>query len=179
MIITINGLPGSGKGTIGELLSEKLSSEFLSMGAIRRDYAKEHGMTLEELNKKAETDPASDRLVDKYLVQLGKTKSNLVIDGRLAFYFIPQSFKLFFTVSEAEGARRIYEAHRSEEQYSTLEKTIESLRARQRSDVKRYGDLYQVNPYDIKANKYDLIIDTTDVKPRKVVELVAEIIKVR
>ncbi len=177
MIITINGLPGSGKGTIGELLSDKLSSEFMSMGSIRRNFAKEHGMTLEQLNKQAETNPESDKLVDNYLVELGKTRANLVIDGRLAFYFIPQSFKLFFTVSEAEGARRIHQANRSEEKYSTIEKTIESLKERQASDVLRYGQLYGVNPYDTKVNKYDLILDTTEARPQKIANMLVKIVE--
>ena len=35
MIITISGLPGSGKSTIGKMLAKKLGYKFYSMGDLR------------------------------------------------------------------------------------------------------------------------------------------------
>ena len=104
MIITLGGTPGSGKSTVGKILAEELSYEFLSMGGIRREFAKKNGMTLEELNERAKKDPESDNMVDEYLKELAK-KDGLIIDARLGWYFIPDSFKVWVTASEEERAK--------------------------------------------------------------------------
>ena len=62
MIITIGGAPGSGKSTVGRMLATNLNIPFFSMGDIRRAYALERGLTIEQLNELAKVDPSSDRL---------------------------------------------------------------------------------------------------------------------
>ena len=65
MIITISGTPGSGKSTAAEMLSKKLKAERIYVGGIRRELAREKGMTLQELNQYAATHPETDVDVDK------------------------------------------------------------------------------------------------------------------
>ena len=48
MIITISGTPGSGKSTVAKIIVETLNAERIYVGGIRRELAREKGMTLQE-----------------------------------------------------------------------------------------------------------------------------------
>ncbi len=179
MIITISGTPGAGKGTVGRLLAKKLKYKFYSMGDIRRRYAQEHGMTIEKLNKLSEKDPTSDKLVDEYQTQIGKKEDNIVIDSRLGFYFIPKSFKIFLEADETIRVQRIMNDQRGSEKYNSMKEAIEGLRERQASDKKRYQKLYRLNPYDVTAIDYDLLLDTSSNTPEELVEMILKIVKAK
>lgn len=172
MIITLGGTPGSGKSTIGKILAEKLNYEFLSMGQIRRKYALDKGMSLEELNELAKTNPESDKLVDEFLVKLGK-QDKLIIDGRLGWYFIPSSFKIWIAVSEEEGARRIFSHERVEETYNSEIEIINRNKERIIEDKNRYKELYNIEDYTSNEN-YDLILDTSNITAEEASEIILE-----
>jgi cytidylate kinase len=176
MIITISGTPGSGKGTIGRLLAAELKYRFYSMGDIRRKYAAEHGMTIEQLNKKAEIDPTSDHLVDEYQTELGKKEDDVVIDSRLGFHFIPMSFKLFLDADEMVRVRRILNDKRATEHYKDADDAVQQLRERQESDKKRYKKLYDVDPYDVDAVDYGLLLDTSSNTPEELVAMILDVL---
>ena len=177
MIITISGTPGSGKGTVGRLLAQRLGYRFYSMGDIRRKYAQDRGMSIEELNEISEKDPASDNLVDEYQEKIGEREDKIVIDSRLGFHFIPHSFKIFLDADERTRAQRIMNDSRSSEKYKSIEDAVQGLRKRQESDEKRYKNLYNANPYDKKSVGYDLIVDTSENKPEELVEMILKGIK--
>ena len=88
MIVTISGKAGSGKSTVAKLLSEKLKLRHYSIGDLMRAMASDKGIGLMELNKLAEKDNSIDLELDKMLKELGKTKDNFVVDGRLAAFFM-------------------------------------------------------------------------------------------
>ncbi|MFH0804989.1 MAG: AAA family ATPase, partial [Patescibacteria group bacterium] len=108
MIITISGKPGSGKSTVAERLAAALGYRRYYVGAMRREAARKRGMTLAEFNTLGETDHRTDTEFDEQVRQLGQREDNFIIEGRVAFKFIPQSLKVFVDVDEAEGARRIW-----------------------------------------------------------------------
>ena len=67
-----------------------------------RELAMERGVSLLDLGRDAERDGGEiDRLLDARSVELGQTHDKFIIDGRLAFHFIPNSFKIFLTVDFA------------------------------------------------------------------------------
>ena len=72
MIITLSGMPGSGKSTVAKILSKKLRMSRYYMGGIRREMARKMGLTIDELNKLGERDPSSDamqrRSINKFFV---------------------------------------------------------------------------------------------------------------
>lgn len=168
MIITISGLPGSGKTAIGRMLARKLGYKFYSIGELRGEWAIERGMSIDDLNRLGEKELWTDRKADEYQKGLGEEEDNFVIDGRLSFHFIPASFKVFLKVDEKVGAERVHGDERPDEERGTLTELREALKMRIESDDKRYKKLYDLNFHDVK--NYDLIIDTTDLKPAAVVD---------
>jgi len=108
MIITFNGDHGSGKSTIARMIAKDLGYDFYYTGKIFREIAKERGVTYAELMKTMEKDETIDRAVDQKTVELGKTKDDLVFDSRMAWYFIPNSLKIFFGADENIAAERIF-----------------------------------------------------------------------
>jgi cytidylate kinase len=185
MIITISGIPGSGKTTVATILSEKLGFKHYYMGGIRRNVAKERGMTVDEFNKLGEKDPSTDRLVDDELVRLGKEEDNFIAEGRTAAYFIPNSIKVFLDVDLRVGAERILKdlmhkktkEQRNEAEGKNIDEQVVLLNKRTKSDKKRYLKYYKVDMFDKKM--YDLWIDTTKLSPQEVVERILEFIENR
>lgn len=165
MIISISGAEGSGKSTIAKMLAEKLGWPRYYIGGIRREKARERGLTLEEYNKLGETDPSTDWEVDEYQKKLGETQDDFIIEGRTSWHFIPQSFKIFLDVSFAEGAKRVFGAlqkngERNEgKNLQTEADVLASLKARRASDKIRYAKYFNIDVFDLK--NYDFILDTT------------------
>jgi len=163
LIIVIGGLPGSGKSTLGKMLAARLRVPFYSMGDVRRAYARDRGWTLDELNRRAEIDPASDHLVDRFQTELPKREASFVIDSRLGFHFIPGAVKVFLHASVRTCAQRILRTNRSEEKWTIIEDGVRSLTERVASDKRRYAALYGVDPLDEAV--YDIVLDSETADP--------------
>lgn len=177
MIITLTGLPGAGKSTIAKLLSERLGWTWYSMGDLRGKLAQERGMTIDEYNALGETHAFTDKDVDAYQTKLGKEQNHLIIDGRLSWHFIPDSFKIFLDVNEDEAARRIFEAakqglRKDEKPYVSPEEVKHRVHDRLASDQKRYKQYYNLDYLD--RSNYDLVIDTTSLTPEKIVNCILD-----
>jgi cytidylate kinase len=176
MIISISGAEGSGKSTIAKMLAEKLGWPRYYIGGIRREKARERGLTLEEYNKLGETDPSTDLEVDEYQKKLGETQDSFVIEGRTSWYFIPHSFKIFLNVSFEEAAKRVFNElqnsnNRNEGKgLETQEDVLNSLKARRQSDNKRYAQYFNIDVYDL--DHYDFVLDTTGIGIEEVFEKV-------
>jgi cytidylate kinase len=177
MIITVTGLPGSGKTTIIKQLSEALQLPWYSVGDLRGKMAKERGITIDALNTIGESEAFTDKEVDDYQKSLGESSESFVIDGRLSWYFIPNSFKIFLDVDPKIGAERIFEASKKgerpdEEMYTSVEEAAQFISNRVASDVKRYQKYYQVD--FLNRNNYDLVIDTSSITAEEATRQILE-----
>ena len=171
MIIVISGKAGSGKSTVAKLLASKLRLRHYSIGDLMREMAKEKGLNLVELNKKAETDRSIDDELDGKLKKLA-SQDNFVIDGRLTAFFIPNAdVKIFLDAEDEVRARRILQDKRLVEKGEDLKETLVNIELRETSEKKRYKQYYGADYHDKK--QYDKVIDTTN---KGVEEVVKEII---
>lgn len=104
---------------------------------------------------------------------------DFIIDARLAWHFIPQSFKVYLNVEDEIGASRIIgdsqnPLRHSTDVHSSLDQAIKTTRARRESESRRYVSLYNVDNHDL--SQYDLVIDTTYISPNEVVDRILEAI---
>ena len=102
MIITISGDIGSGKSTTGKLPCKKLDFNYLSTGAIQRQIAADMGMTTLELNHLTDSRLDIDEKIDSYTRALNDQDDNYVVDSRLAWHFIPKSYKVFLLCAKSD-----------------------------------------------------------------------------
>lgn len=181
MIITLAGLPGAGKSTVKQLLAQRLGWKAYGMGDLRGKYALEQGITIDELNERGMTDPTTDSSVDAFAGELGKTEDEFIVDGWVAWHFIPQSFKVFLTIDPAVGAQRIYDERHSildsrsdEPMYESVAQAQEIIGKRVEQNRARFEKWYQIDFLDL--NQYDLVLDTTHMTPEEVTQRVLDAI---
>jgi cytidylate kinase len=174
-IITIAGKPGSGKSTTSSLVAEALGYTKFSSGDFFREIAKERGIDVLAANKVAEDEKEIDYLVDERLRELGTTQDELVIDSRMAWHWMPYSFRVYLDLDLVVAAERIitnHNARHDEDIPDSVEDYAEKLQARLDSEAKRYLDLYHVNPYD--PSNYNLVVDTAAHDPQAVQKLILD-----
>ncbi|MEK7189485.1 MAG: (d)CMP kinase [Patescibacteria group bacterium] len=180
MIITISGVPGSGKSTVGKILAKKLGYEYFSMGDLRGAMAIEKGLTIDELNALGEKEDWTDKRADEIQTQMGKEKDNFIFEGRLSWHFIPHSFKIFFTVDPKTAAERTLKnrAERQDEKpIATLIEAEQAVLQRLASDKKRYLQYYNIDY--TKPENYDLVIDTANLKIDEITQIILDKIKAK
>jgi cytidylate kinase len=166
LIVTISGDLGSGKSVLADALVNYWNAERYSTGVIQRKMAEERGITTLELNKLAETDKSIDDEIDGAFAKLSETQTNLVVDSRMAWHFLPQSFKIKLEVNPILAAERIIAANRTHEKYGDFDATLKGLKDRKASERERFLKYYGVDIED--QDNYDLVIETTDVTPQSI-----------
>lgn len=171
-IITISGKPGSGKSSTADIVAELLGYTRHSSGDMVRQILAEKGMSLAEYNVRARNDHALDEAVDDRLRALRDAK-DVVIDSRLGFYWIPESFKVYLDLDIDVSAVRIFNdaannASRSGsgEGTASLAVVTAQVRTRMEEERSRFRSMYHVDPYDLAH--FDLVIDTSRHSPQTV-----------
>jgi CMP/dCMP kinase len=173
MKITISGMPGSGKTSVGKALAEKFGLEFLSIGDLRGKMAMDRGITIEELNKIGETEAWTDKEADDFQKEYGAAHNNFIVEGRLAFYFIPDSIKIFLDADLRIAAERVWKDPRPDEKKrASAEDEMKAMAGRIESDKKRYLKYYGIDPYDQK--QFDIAVNTTNISREETSKILEE-----
>lgn len=178
MILTLSGNPGSGKSTVAKRVAAALGLQHYSVGDLRGKMALERGLTINQLNKLGEQEDFTDREADEYQKTLGEKEDNFVIDSRLGFHFIPQSFKVFLDVDPEVGAERIFHEPvvRPDEPKEVSVAAVQQANAeRMQSDNLRYRKYYNLDIHD--QAHYDLVINTSQLTIDQVVEKILAAVK--
>jgi len=181
MIITITGFPGSGKSTLGKGIAKELGLRHYSAGDFLREIARERGLGLMQIQERMEKERAIDDELDRRTKELAEKEDDFVIDGRVAWFFVPKSIKIFVKVDLEKAAERIYNdtckghADRRGEEHKSKEHAVKNMRQRMEMNKGRYKKLYNVDYLDEK--NYDIVVDTSDSGVGETRERVLNLIK--
>ncbi len=170
-IISISGFIASGKGTVAKLLSEELGYEIYSASMVFRQMAREMEMSIGELGSYVEKRPELDRQTEERMKKYALENDEVILDGRMAWYVAPFSFKVYIKVDADVAAERVYNDKRGkEDSYNSLEETKKAIIDRFENENRRYQNVYNVNKAD--ESHYDLIFDSTGKTPEECKEIV-------
>jgi len=171
-IITLSGKPGSGKSSTADKVAELLGYSRFSSGDMVRTMLEERRMTLAEFNERAKTEHTLDHEIDEQLRALRK-KNDIVIDSRLGFYWLPESFKVYLDLDMDVASARIFSDIKSNRKrinessgLANLGEVAWNVRKRMQDEQKRYKSLYGIDPYD--ASRFDLVVNTSRHSPQTV-----------
>jgi len=171
--ITLTGDLGSGKSTVSRLLCDHTGFEYISTGKVQRQLAQALGLDTLEMNRRADTDPSIDEQIDGIFVALGHDPKGYVIDSRMAWFFLPDSFKVFLKTDVHVAVQRIVnDPDRNSEQYETIEEAVQKILARKASENARFLAKYGADCSDL--NNFDLVIDTAERSQAVVADLIFE-----
>jgi len=169
--ITLSGELGSGKSTVANYLISKMPFKIVSAGLLFRQLAAKHGMSAKEFNEFIESDPKYDHYVDDTMAELGRTDEKIIFDSRMAWHFVPSSFKIYLYVDVDTATERIFnDVGRVSESYTDKATARQEIIDRRKSELLRYQNFYHCNLDDY--SNYDLIVDTSHATREEVNELV-------
>lgn len=173
-IISLSGDLASGKGTVSNILTADLNYGIYRNGEYFRKLAKEMGMDVTSFNVYVKEHPEIDRQIENSAAEYAKQNDNFVIDARLGWYAVPESFKVYLKVDLDVSAQRAFydEKRKSTEKFNTVEEQKEDIIRRYNYENERYWNLYQIRKNDM--SNYDLVVDTTDKTPEEVAKIIEE-----
>lgn len=176
LIITISGDVGGGKSVLADRLVRRFDADRYSTGTVQRNIAKRMGITTLELNQLAETDKSIDDQIDGVFKALAKTRKNLVVDSRMAWHFLPMSFKIKLEVAPEIAAQRISKDNtRVGEGDISAAVILKSILDRRVSETERFKRYYDA---DISAKEnYDLVVNSFAATPDAIEATVMECIE--
>ena len=157
MKITLCGLAGVGTSSAGKAIANPPKWPFVSAGDYFRDIAVQESITHTELERRSRQDFKYDKEIDRRTVRFGEDNrdTGFVFDGRLAWYFIPYSFKILLTCDFDTRVDRV--ARRDRVPFDTAQSlTLE----REEIARERYGALYGLSDFD-DPKHFDIVVDTT------------------
>ena len=120
------------------------------------------------LHKKKYKTKEIDLKLDSIIADIGKDINSkyrpgkvFIIDSRLAWYTIPDSFSIRLTVDEKTAGERVFQdkKRKKQERGSTIQEAIADTASRRKMEIERYLEQYGVDLTN--PNNYKLIIDTT------------------
>lgn len=195
-IITISGEPASGKSTVVQEIKNKYEKmgyniHIVSVGNVFRELVKkEYLKTYPDKTEASLADIQNDKefmsklhsidgMVDSEVARKGREINKeerpndvYIIDSRLAWNNVPESYAIRLTVNEAIAGKRVFKdkTRGAEDQYETLDMAIQKTRERKIGEIERYKERYNVNLSD--ENNYDLIVDTSYTNTEELADII-------
>ncbi len=167
MIITVWGLTGAGKNTIGNLIAKKMGYRLVC--PTFKDVAKAEGISLMEFQKMAEKDFRIDRKFDKVLKKECE-KGDCVVTTWLGPWMLDADVRIKLFVPDEERARRIAARDKM-----TPEQAMRHIKERDENNIERYNAVYNVDILD--EDIFDACLNGGIYDPKQLLAISMEIIK--
>jgi len=173
-IISLAGELASGKGTVSNILMERLQYTVYRNGEYVRKLAREKGLDITSFNAYLNDHPEIDRQIEKSAAEYAKGHNRFIIDARLGWYAVPESFKVYLIVDIDVAAKRAFhdENRKETEKFDTVEEQKADIQKRYQMENERYWRIYKIHKEE--HSNYDLVIDTTHLTPEQVAEEIIE-----
>lgn len=169
--ISLSGLAGSGKSTVGKLLAEKLGWKFISVGEFSRELAmQKFRMDINEFQNYCKENPEMDKFIDEHFKNYIQDTPKLIVDYRLAYHFIKDCFHVYLDVSENVAIHRICNGQGRASELQKYENKVQVIKERNKHMRQRFIELYQTDFLDI--NNYNLIVQVDHIPPLQVIEII-------
>lgn len=165
--IAISGPVAAGSSTAAKTLSQKLNLEHHSAGDFFRKYMLEKNIPL---YAKEQIPDDVEREVDEKLTRLVASEKPVVIEGLYIGYFtrnIPHVLRVLLTADEDVRIQRAID------RIHTHKETAENIKKRDRAHDLKFRKLY-ANENFLDPKFFDLVINTTNIPPEKVVEKIID-----
>jgi CMP/dCMP kinase len=177
MHISITGDLGSGKSTVAKELCRILGYKYLSMGQLQRQLGQERGMNTLEFNKFTDNNKEIDDYIDQRLKDVNTQSEPHVLDSRLGWHFVKQSFKIYLmAVDEVSASRVLVDGKRIGEPLALdIKAKIKEQSERRKIESDRFEKNYGVKPSIFKD--FDVIIDSSTATIEEVTNLVLSLYK--
>lgn len=162
--IAISGRSGCGNTTVSKMIADILDLRFINFTF--RSLAEERGVDLKAIIELAAKDDSVDREVDTRQVQLALENKNCVLASRLAIWMLKEAdLKVYLNASPEVRAARIFNR-----EGGSLEEVAAFTAERDKKDHERYLRIYGIDTDDYSFA--DLIIDTNNISPKRIVEII-------
>lgn len=197
-IITISGEPASGKSTVVRALQRKYEEmgnvvHIVSTGKIFRELAVKAYLNMYPDKTEEDVDLAAlqldvafakkrseiDSKIDTEIYRRGKQINEIerpndvyIIDSRLAWHNIPESYAVRLTVCEKIAGQRVFadKTRGGEDAYDTVEDAINKTRERKLGEIERYKKRYGLDL--TKKENYNLIVDTSYIQTEELADMI-------
>lgn len=163
MIITISGLSGCGKDTVGALVAKTLRLRHIRFSF--KDEAARRGISLMQLQRLATKNPSIDKEFDRRLVKEAR-RGDCVVTTWLGSWLVKGAdLRVWLAATEKTRAARI-----ARREGITLARALSHIRARDANNRARYKRLYGIDLGD-HAN-FDLEIHTDRLAPETIARII-------
>jgi len=168
--IAISGRSGCGNTTVSKMVADNLNLRFVNFTF--RSLAEERGLGLKEILKLAQNDDSIDKEIDTRQVQLARQgEGGCVLGSRLAIWMLKDAdLKIYLDAKAKTRAERIVNR-----EGGSIDEVAAFTAERDRQDHGRYLRIYNIDTDDYSFA--DLIIDTDNIDPRQITDIILERIK--
>lgn len=164
--IAISGRSGCGNTTVSKMVAEALDIRFINFTF--RSLAEERGIEFNKVLELAANDNSWDIETDKRQVALAREGGGCVLGSRLAIWMLPEAdLKVYLDAKALTRAGRI-----AKREGGNIEEVAAFTAERDRLDHGRYMRIYNIDTDDY--NFADLIIDTDNLTPQQIVDMILD-----
>ncbi|MDD1714806.1 MAG: AAA family ATPase [Methanoregulaceae archaeon] len=155
MRITVSGLPGSGTTSLAGHIAKTHQYHLISAGEVFRRMAEERSMDLAEFGNLAEKDPCFDRMIDEKQKEISLAYEDIVIEGRLSAWFVPDAdLKIWLFAPLEIRVMRI----QVRDDFRDIGTATRLTQEREASEAARYRSYYNIDIHDLSP--YHLVLNS-------------------